>query len=103
MMTSFAKKLCRKGWIIFETIDPQIYLPIQGELRSIAIEGKIEVIDQIYIDDQYRKTDQMIKEFKDDCDKYEAEKYFRIQSNTFKGYLEDNFIFGSAVEQTESI
>jgi hypothetical protein len=31
------------------------------------------------------------------------EKYFRILSNTFKGYLEDNFIFGGAVEQTLSI
>jgi len=66
MMTTFIRKLYRTGWLIFENIDPQIYLPIQGELQSLSIESKIEIIDQTHIDHLYRKKDQIIKDLNSD-------------------------------------
>jgi hypothetical protein len=59
MMTTFVVDLYRKGWLIFELIDPHIYLPINGSIDSVYIQTKIKIIDQTHIDHLYRKQEQI--------------------------------------------
>lgn len=59
LASSFAKKLYGEGWLIFDTIDPQIFIPVQGDLTYISFDGKIKVIDQIYIEEHYRNKMQI--------------------------------------------
>ena len=34
------------GWIVFKTIDPWFFLPIQGDLESLSIRGKLALMNQ---------------------------------------------------------